>query len=276
MREVGNHRGARTISIALVAGLMAFEGALAYGAGAIGIPGLFLIRIAEPRGDTHVTAVAETPGGGESVVVKPEPAAAPLQAQPDAPAAEPTLEGLADIPLQDWILPRRQPVEATAFGAGAIPQQEELPWDLVEPVPLEPARPIAAHAAAAASVPGGSASEAPTVLAATLAELPASGIVEGWVKSRAVEVKGEDRARPLYHFEFWLDAPDDVKRRLTAVSYEFNTPAVMPPSQISSERKTGFRVSAGGLVCAERVTVTLKFNDGRSQQVAIDGCRLLS
>ena len=58
--------------------------------------------------------------------------------------------------------------------------------------------------------------------------------------------------------------------------YEFNTPAVRPQSQISSERNTSFRVYTGGLACAERVTVTLKFNDGRTQQVAVDGCRLVS
>jgi hypothetical protein len=44
---------------------------------------------------------------------------------------------------------------------------------------------------------------------------------------------------------------------------------------MSRERGTGFRVSAGGLTCADKVTVTLKFKDGSSQQVAVDGCRLL-
>jgi hypothetical protein len=50
----------------------------------------------------------------------------------------------------------------------------------------------------------------------------------------------------------------------------------MPQALVSSEKKTGFRVSAGGLTCADKVTVTLKFNDGQSQQVAVDGCRLVS
>ena len=48
----------------------------------------------------------------------------------------------------------------------------------------------------------------------------------------------------------------------------------MPQTQISSEKKTGFRVSVGGLACADKITVTLKFNDGQSQQVALDGCKL--
>jgi hypothetical protein len=45
---------------------------------------------------------------------------------------------------------------------------------------------------------------------------------------------------------------------------------------MSSEKETGFRVSAGGLVCADKVTVTLKFRDGRSQRVEVDGCKLVS
>ena len=106
--------------------------------------------------------------------------------------------------------------------------------------------------------------------------LPKPSAVEGWVKAKAIEIKGEDRGRSLFHFEFWLDAPNDVKQRLVAVAYEFNTPAVMPQAQVSSEAKTGFRVSAGGLTCADKVTVTLKFKDGQSEQVAVDGCRLVS
>jgi hypothetical protein len=66
-----------------------------------------------------------------------------------------------------------------------------------------------------------------------------------------------------------------MKRRLAAVAYEFNTPAVMPQAQSSSEQTTGFRISAGGLTCADKVTVTLRFRDGRTQQVAVDGCKLV-
>jgi hypothetical protein len=60
------------------------------------------------------------------------------------------------------------------------------------------------------------------------------------------------------------------------VTYEFNTPAVMPQMQVSRERQTGFRISAGGLVCADNVRVTLKFKDGRAQTVEVDGCKLVS
>ncbi len=149
-----------------------------------------------------------------------------------------------------------------------------MPWDAVEPVPFSPEGSKGALADATAALPKPVAPQAPRAVTAP-AILPTSGEVEAWVKAKATEVKGEDRARPLYHFEFWLEPPEDVKRRLVAVAYDFNTPAVMPQSQVSSEQETGFRVSAGGLACAEKVTVTLKFNDGRSQQVAVDGCKLL-
>ena len=66
--------------------------------------------------------------------------------------------------------------------------------------------------------------------------LPLASAVEGWVKAKATEIKGEERGRALYHFEFWLDAPEEVKRRLIAVAYEFNTPAVMPQA-LSVERE---------------------------------------
>jgi hypothetical protein len=106
--------------------------------------------------------------------------------------------------------------------------------------------------------------------------LPATGDVKAWVKAKATTLKGENRGRPIYHFELWLDAPAEIKQRLVAVAYDFNTPAVMPQSQVSREGKTGFRVAVGGLACADNITVTLKFDDGRSQQVAVDSCRLLS
>ena len=276
MREVGNHRGARTISLALVAGVFAFEAALALGAGAVGIPGLFLLRFTETSGDDHVAEIAEGPEGGESVVAKlttkTDP---PDRSAQDAPTGEPRLDGLMDIPLQEWIREKPKLPEGKAFGAEAK-SQSDLPWDAIEPVPLGTAAAGHATADATAALPNRVQQDAPPApLSSALPDLPATGAVQNWIKAKAIEIKGEDRARPLYHFEFWLEPPDDVKQRLVAVSYEFNTPAVMPQSQISSERKTGFRVRTGGLVCAENVTVTLKFNDGRKQSVAVDSCRLL-
>jgi hypothetical protein len=155
---------------------------------------------------------------------------------------------------QPFAEPRRQ------LGREPVP----YPADGLEPSPADRTASLPASPAAGSRPP-----------AAPL-ELPASRDVETWVKAVATEIKGEDRARPLYHFEFWLEPPDHLRRRVVAVVYDFNTPAVMPQTQVSSEQKSGFRVSAGGLTCADKVTVTLKFDDGRTEQVVVDGCKLLS
>ncbi len=283
MRAVGHHFGARTISIALVAGLLVFETALALGAGGIGVPRLFLLRFA--GGDDGVQATLPAPGqeGGETTVAKlseisgtPRAATKPDAVQPEPPAAtgEPNLAGLAEIPHDmPWDHEAKSddpPSGQKAFSPDAK-GREELPWDEVEPVP-PPAETGSIGPAVASPEPP---APAPAPKIAAPARLPASGVVEGWVKAKATEIKGEYNERPLYHFELWLDAPADVKQRLVAVAYDFNTPAVMPQMQVSSEQKTGFRVSVGGLACADKITVTLKFNDGQSQRVAVDGCRLL-
>lgn len=274
MRFVGNHRGARTISLALGAGFVAFEAALAIGAGAIGIPGLYIVRFVDESAAPQAAQSTDAAEGGESVFAKLHPlvASSKRTTKPaPAPPGEPRLDGLSDIPMQEWVAAKAEAPEPESL-AEAAKSGEALPWDAVEPVPFDSGGPKLAHAGTTASLPHRAMPDtAPPVLAA----LPADSAVEGWVKAKATEVKAEYRARRLYHFEFWLDAPDDVKRRLVAVAYDFNTPAVMPQSQISSEKTGGFRISAGGLVCADKVTVTLKFNDGRKQQVAVDGCKLL-
>jgi hypothetical protein len=260
----------------LVAGLVAFEAALVFGAGAVGIPGIFLHSLAGEPPPFHA-APAIAPDGGESVVAKlAAPEATPADTPPPPAKGEPRLDGLADIPLQEWIAPKAKPKSEDAeagTSAEAPREREELPWDAVEPVPLDPMGRGTQHADATAALPH-SVMEAPQAAAQSLAH-PDGRAVETWVKAKAMEVKGPERARPLYHFEFWLDAPEEVKQRLVAVAYEFNTPAVMPQALISREKVTGFRVRAGGLTCADKVTVTLKFTDGSSRQVEVDGCRLL-
>jgi len=288
MRAVGNHRGARTISLALVAGLVAFEAVLVLGAGAVGIPGVLLVRFADGSGSPQVPQGADATEGGESSVAKlptveATPELAPLaETAKDAPpvTAEARLAGLADVPADTgWDREHSRPAVAKAFGADSK-VREVLPWGAVEPVPLTSVPLTSAASPASATSPAPAAAAAPALPEAAPTppqpvDLPASGDVEAWVKSKATEFKGEDRGRPLYHFEVWLEAPAEVKSRLVAVAYDFNTPAVRPQSQVSSEQKTGFRVSVGGLACADKITVTLKFDDGRSQQVAVDGCRLL-
>jgi hypothetical protein len=278
MRALVNHRGTRTISLALVAGLLTFEAVLALSAGAIGIPGLLLVPLAKESGGAQPAAP-----GGESVVAKLDeiaeatrPSPRPAAVQPETPAAatgEPNLAGLAEIPL-DAPWKREAKSESKdppqkAFGPDAK-GGEELPWDAIEPFPPPSETSSITPAAAATETPA-----LPPAPKIAPVRLPASGEVESWVKAKATEIKGEDRGRPLYHFELWIDAPAEVKQRIVAVAYAFNTPAVMPQMQVSSEQKTGFRVSVGGLACADKITVTLKFNDGQSQQVAVDGCRLL-
>jgi hypothetical protein len=272
MRAEGSQRGARTIGLALAAGLVAFEAVLALGAGAVGIPGVLLVRFAEESVTSQLAA------GGETVIAKLSPtesmkdaepvAATPEPAEPPKPAGEQPLHGLETIPQNmDWDREEKDEESdpPTAFGENAQ-QPEELPWDAVEPVKFS-------------SLDSASASATPAAAPAQPALPPVkplrTGEVKAWLKAKATEFKGEDRGRPLYHFELWLEPPAKVKQRLVAVAYDFSTPAVQPQSQVSREQKTGFRVSAGGLACADKITLTLKFDDGRSQQVAVDGCALL-
>ena len=284
MRAVGNHFGARTISLALVAGLVAFEAILMLGTGAVGIPVVLMVRFADRSGGGETAPSLASSAGGESLIAKlpaaaepPKPSRVAAAANPDdAPQGEPNLNGLAEIPLKPWVEAKRDDAkpdeQAKAFGATSS-EKEALPWDAVEP--YRPDGSSVPPAGVTGSLPAPSAPAAPRTPSMLLA-LPLASAVEGWVNAKATEIKGGERGRALYHFEFWLDAPDEVKRRLVAVAYDFNTPAVMPQSQMSNEEKTGFRVSAGGLTCADKVTITLKFNDGQSQQVAVDGCRLVS
>ncbi len=303
MRAVGNHRGARTISFALVAGLAAFEAVLAFGAGAVGLPGVLLVRFADQGGGGEAMPNVAALAGGESFIAKVAKPAEPVKPMPveesalaaaTTPAGEPRLDGLADIPLKPWVSEKPKADDAEADEANpdqANPDQakpdeakgeehrpleasskDALPWDAVEP--YRPDGAASASADVTASLPP-RAPETPSPPPIPVA-LPKPSAVEGWVKAKATEIKGEERGRSLFHFEFWLDAPDEVKQRLAVVAYEFNTPAVMPQALVSRDGKTGFRVSAGGLTCADKVTVTLKFKDGQSQQVAVDGCRLVS
>jgi hypothetical protein len=278
MRSVGIHCGARTISLALVAGLVAFEAGLALSTGALGIPGIFLVHIGdEDRGPEAVQSSAAR-DGGETVITKlPQLEAVPEQtasvkapAATPAPAGEQKLSGLADEPSWDHDQVAADPPESEkpqTFAADSA-GREILPWDAVKPFELDSDEPKNA------AKPVEAAPSATQRAVIQPVKLPESQEVEGWVKSKATEIKGEDGARPLYHVEFWLEPPELVKQRLIAVAYDFNTPAVMPQTQISSEQKTGFRVSVGGLACADRITVTLRFNDGQSKQVAVDGCKL--
>ena len=90
MRDVGNRHAARTISLALVAGLVAFESVLALTAGTIGIPGLLLVQLREQG--------AERTGGGESVIPKQSKQAA-ASAEATEPSITATLPESLSLPI---------------------------------------------------------------------------------------------------------------------------------------------------------------------------------
>src|SRR5262249_60403660 len=70
MRSVGINRGARTIGLALVAGLVAFEAGLGLSTGAVGIPGVALVPLGEGNSKPEETRVASALDGGETVITK--------------------------------------------------------------------------------------------------------------------------------------------------------------------------------------------------------------
>lgn len=236
-------------------------------------------------------APTSTVGGGETVVTKyaradelgwaglseAKPtspnrllamALAPIISAEPARDKEPTLKGLNEIPRDlIWNRPPEEEEKERPKAFGVLSKASEaLPWDAVEPVPFSPLP----------NTPVTAAKAKPTAAPREALALPDGGQVETWVKTKVTEIKGADRSRPLYHFQLWLEPPANVKRRLVGVAYDFSTPAIRPQMQASSDQASGFRVSAGGLACADKITVTLRFDDGRSQKVAIDGCKLLS
>jgi hypothetical protein len=278
MRIVGYRLSARTIGLALVAAVIALEAFLALRSGVAGIPGLFLINLAGEEGGAAKPLQARTQDGGESVIAKsPETPVAPKKESAETTGStppqdgEPNLEGLAEIPLKPWVRDDAEVEEErrnVSVPAGGGQAGEKLPWDAVEPVPFDATAPASPQTKRTEP-------QAPSPQPARVA-LPANTVIAGWVKAKATEIKGVERTRPLYHFEFWIEPPPSLKGSVDAVTYEFNTPAVMPQMQSSREKQTGFRISAGGLVCADNVRVTLKFKDGRSQTVEVDGCKLVS
>jgi hypothetical protein len=225
-------------------------------------------KLAKAKAQTNALFSEPTPVSRLlSMALAPMPTIAPPVEE------EPNLAGLSEIPKElIWNRPPKEEEEEegkrSSFAAFSQ-ARENLPWDAVEPVPFSPlAEPQAAPK------PGGGAKTAPVGMRG-----PASapgGEVVNWLKAKVTEIKGADRSRPLYHFELWLEPPQAVKGRLVGVSYAFSTPAIRPQSQASSDRGSGFRISAGGLACADEIVLTLRFDDGRVETATVDGCKLLS
>ena len=276
----------RTIGLVLFACILAFEATLAMSVNALGIPGIFLLQLGEakaPRIATRSsggeTVMAKGPGGDaalptvESATRSTPSEAAPLpEATLDVDTLDPTALVASQAAKQPSAARRGRPAPTTAF-IGGTASPETLPWKAIEPVPypreasLQPGTPQPQPSRFGPSEFASPATSEPAL------DLSASA-AGGWVKAKSTQFKGANRARPMFHFELWVEPPDEIKQRLIAVAYDVEAGAVQPRAQQSRERQTGFRVGFGGLSCADKITLTLMFDDGRSQEVDIDGCKL--
>ncbi|WP_108680964.1 hypothetical protein [Methyloceanibacter sp. wino2] len=193
----------------------------------------------------------------------------PEQAEKPAQTQEPNLAGLAEIP------PELLAKQGKRNGAGSARKasfaafseaQENLPWKEVEPVVFTPMGPGQQHKSGTAPAQ----SPAPGITKVSSAD------IGKWTKGKATKIMGADRTKPLYHFVVWLEPPKAMQARVAGVSYDFSSPAVQPQSQASSDPGSGFKINAAGLACADEITVTLRFDDGRVETTHIDGCELFN
>jgi hypothetical protein len=151
MRIVGYRLSARTIGLALIAAVIAFQAFLALHSGVAGIPGLFLVNLAAENDGAATPRQAGTQDGGESVIAKTadtpvtpkkEPAGATGSTPPQD--GEPNLGGLANIPLKPWVRDDAEPEEErrnVSVPAGGGRSGETLPWAATEPVPFDATAP---------------------------------------------------------------------------------------------------------------------------------------
>ena len=219
-----------------------------------------LIERAAPAVPPLADVAAATP-----LVESPEPEAAKTERQEE----EPNLAGLADIPekliaerpKRNGDRDRRKP----SFAAYSE-TRENLPWNAVEPVVFTPMGPGQQQKAG---------SPAPQAVVSTSPK-PAVADIGNWMKGKATKIMGASRTKPLYHFVVWVEPPKAMQAHVAGVSYDFSSPAVMPQSQASSDRDSGFKINAAGLACADQITVTLRFKDGRIEKTSIDGCELFN
>jgi hypothetical protein len=163
------------------------------------------------------------------------------------------------------------PAEQTASDDDGKPM-EILPWAAAEPDPKLIAPLPETPATKPTQTASADAGPQPAVIS-----LPAADAVEHWLKTKALAPEtGGGQAQPLKRFALWLDMPAEVKQRVVAVNYDFDSPSADPHSEESRDGQTGFRVEFGGTACAERIMLTLKFDDGQTQRVAVNGCRMSS
>ena len=182
-----------------------------FGTGAIGIPGVLLVRSADQGGGG--SEYAERRGVCWRRELHRQGARAGRAGKANAcrssgkpgiyrsrPAAEPRLDGLGDIPLKPWVSEKPKADEVKPEEANRrwkSSSKRSLPWDAVEPYRFS------SDGAASRVTPRlhcprqrvGNAESAPIPVA-----LPKPSAVEGWVKAKATEIKGEDRGRSLLSF----------------------------------------------------------------------------
>lgn len=189
------------------------------------------------------------------------PAMVDAMTQPDVPLPsqrKPVGEQKADPSAAPVPLPQPQPKPRRAT-APALPWQQETK--------------LAGNSSAArlASLP-------PVEAGGVRASLPSRSELKSWVKSNAREFVGgvDADGMPLYRFDLWLEAPEDMRSQVRTVSYAYLAPSAQPAEQSSSDAKNGFRVKFGAASCAEKATVTLLLVDGRERNVTVDGCRILN
>jgi hypothetical protein len=230
--------------------------------------------------EANETVIAKGPAKKPAAVVPVNPSATTKIGPPKATDVH-QLHGLNDVPILSPEAPTASAETKISDPTSSKPAannprsrafdpnakgREVLPWDLIEPVPLSPTETNATTKDMAA------ATRQPTAVA-TPAPMD-NRAVEDWLKVTSREIKAENQARPLTHLELWLAPPAEVARHLVSVAYAFSTPAIQPQSQTSTNARSGFRIKVGALACADTLTLTLTFDDGRTNKVAIDGCRL--
>ena len=239
-------------------------------------PSQGVFPLTDPTSVSQLLSMALVPGSPatpQAPLAAPEELAAAAEETPTAAAKntkEPNLAGLAEIPI-DLIWNRSEKKDdktrRNPSFAAYSEAREDLPWDMVEPIAFAPlAGPRKPSQAARAGV-------APGAARAGLVKV-SGGQIGTWLKGKATKIKGTDRAKALYHFVLWLEPPAAMKAHVAGVSYDFSSPAVRPQSQASSDSGSGFKINAAGLACADEITVTLRFNDGRVQTINVDGCKL--
>lgn len=108
--------------------------------------------------------------------------------------------------------------------------------------------------------------------------LPDRASVRSWVRGSVEEAVGgvDAEGLPLYRFTVWLDAPAETRARVQSVSYRFPAPGAKPPSAVSLDKSTGFKVKFGGASCSGKINVTIAFEGGAERRLQVDGCDILS